>query len=104
MSNDQQSSVKDPRGAGNPNAESEHGLAGDMGVSSERTGPYEGSENTGTLASSQGRTHGAEDEHDLVAPDGVEHRQAQQVEENTAELPSHEEIRAANPHPHRDEE
>lgn len=104
MSNDQQGDVKDARGAGNPNAESEQGLAGDMGVSSERTGAFEGTENTGTLSSSQGRTHGAEDEHDLVAPDGVEHRQTQEVEENTAELRSHEEIRAANPHPHREDE
>ncbi len=27
----------------------------------------------------------------------------QEVEENTAELPSHDHVRAANPHPHRDE-
>ena len=89
--------------AANPNAESEEGLAGELGLSSERT-DFEGIEGTGTLASSQGRTHGAEEEHELVAPTGIEHRQTQDVEENPARLRSHEEIRAANPHPRRDEE
>ena len=89
--------------AANPNGESEQGLSGGMGVSSERT-EFEGIESTGTLGSSQGRTHGAEEEHPIVAPEGTEHRQTQEVEENPAELRSHEEIRAANPHPNRDDD
>lgn len=89
--------------AGNPNAEGEQGLAGDMGVSSERTGPFEPDsvEGTGTPASAQGRTDGAEEP---VADTVVEHRQVQEVEDNTATLRPHEDIRAANPHPHRDDE
>ena len=93
-----------PSSAGNPNAESEHGLAGDMGVSSERTGPFEDVEGTGTSGSAQGRTDGATETHPgQVEPSTEEHHQVQEVEENSAELRSHEEIRAANPHPHRDE-
>lgn len=56
--------------AGNPNASTSAGLAGDMGVSSERTGPADevgtgglgdlGSfSGTGTVGSAQGRTHGS---------------------------------------------
>ncbi|CAN5511521.1 hypothetical protein BH10ACT10_BH10ACT10_10670 [soil metagenome] len=41
-----------------PNAGGPEGLAGDMGVSSERTGGFEGVEGTGTAASAQGRTDG----------------------------------------------
>ena len=41
-----------------PNASGPESLAGDMGISSERTGPFEGIEGTGTLVSSQGRTDG----------------------------------------------
>ena len=90
--------------AGNPNAESEHGLAGDMGVSSERTGPFEDVEGTGTSGSAQGRTDGASETHPgQVEPSTEEHHQVQDVEENTAELPPHEHVRAVNPHPHRDE-
>ncbi len=86
--------------AGNPSGESEPGLDGDLGVSSERTGPFDDIEGTGTDASAQGRTHGAQD--DQPEPVVEEHRQQQDVEENTAELPSHDDIRAANPHPRRD--
>jgi hypothetical protein len=90
--------------AGNPNAESEHGLEGDLGVSSERTGPFEGVEGTGTVGSAKGHTDGDVETHpDQVEPSTEEHRQVQEVEENTAELPSHEHIREANPHPQRDD-
>ncbi|NUR05904.1 MAG: hypothetical protein HOQ45_02695 [Nocardioidaceae bacterium] len=41
-----------------PNAGGPEGLAGDMGVSSERVGRPDGIEGTGTLASAQGRTDG----------------------------------------------
>lgn len=42
---------------GNPSGESEPGLAGDLGVSSERTdADLSGIEGTGTTASAQGRT------------------------------------------------
>lgn len=86
--------------AGNPNGESEAGLAGDMGVSSERVDPTGGVQGTGTSASAQGRTHGAEP--DRGEPVETDHRQRQEVEENSAELPSHDKVRAANPHPQRD--
>lgn len=89
--------------AGNPSAESEEGLAGDLGVSSERTGPFGGVEGTGTVGSAQGRTNGASETHPgQVEPSAEEHRQVQEVEENTAEPPSHGHVRAANPHPRRD--
>ena len=41
-----------------PNAAGPEGLAGDMGVSSERDGPFEGIEGTGSLASVQHHTDG----------------------------------------------
>ena len=41
-----------------PNAGGPEGLAGDMGVSSERDGPFEGIEGTGSLASVQHHTDG----------------------------------------------
>ena len=41
-----------------PNADSADGLAGDMGVSSERHGPFEGIEGTGSLSSAQETTDG----------------------------------------------
>jgi hypothetical protein len=90
--------------AGNPNAESEHGLEGDLGVSSERTGPFEGIEGTGTVGSAKGHTDGDVETHPGQGePSTEEHRQVQEVEENTAEVPSHEHVREANPHPTRDE-
>ena len=93
-----------PGQMGNPSGESDEGLSGDLGVSSERTGPFEGVEGTGTSGSAQGRTDGATETHPgQVEPSTEEHHQVQEVEENSAELRSHEEIRAANPHPHRDE-
>jgi hypothetical protein len=50
-----------------PNAAGPQGLAGDMGISSERT-DFEGIEGTGTMASSQSRTDGEEE----VMPDPEE--------------------------------
>ena len=41
-----------------PNASGPEGLAGDMGLSSERHGPFEGIEGTGSLVSAQGATDG----------------------------------------------
>ncbi len=41
-----------------PNASSAEGLAGDMGLSSEREGPFEDIEGTGSLASAQHSTDG----------------------------------------------
>ena len=41
-----------------PNAGGPEGLAGDMGLSSERTDGFEGVEGTGSPASAQGRTDG----------------------------------------------
>lgn len=41
-----------------PNAGGPEGLSGDMGVSSERSGPFEGIEGTGSLASAQHSTDG----------------------------------------------
>ncbi len=88
----------------NPSGESDEGLSGDLGVSSERTGPFEGVEGTGTSGSAQGRTDGDAETHPGQArPSSEVHRQEQEVEENTAEVPSHDDVRAANPHPRRDE-
>jgi hypothetical protein len=41
-----------------PNASSPEGLAGDMGLSSEREGPFEDIEGTGSLSSAQHSTDG----------------------------------------------
>jgi hypothetical protein len=41
-----------------PNAGGPEGLAGDLGLSSERTGGFEGVEGTGSSASAQGHTDG----------------------------------------------
>ena len=41
-----------------PNASGPEGLAGDMGLSSERRGPFEGIEGTGSQASAQRATDG----------------------------------------------
>jgi hypothetical protein len=96
--------VSTPGQAGNPSGESEPGLEGDLGISSERVGRFEGVEGTGTLASAQGRTHGDSSTYeDPTKPVTEEHRQVQEVEENPAALGSHDDIRAANPHPHRED-
>ena len=63
-----------------PNASGPEGLAGEMGISSEREGPFEGIEGTGSLASTAGSTDGesptdrgphgdAESSEDLDKPD-----------------------------------
>jgi hypothetical protein len=95
-----------PGRAANPNAESAHGLAGDMGISSERTHPFgsDSIEGTGTVGSARGHTDGEVETHPgQVEPSDEVHRQEQDVEENTASLPSHDHIREANPRPTRDE-
>jgi hypothetical protein len=48
-----------------PNASGPDGLAGDMGISSERADGFEGVEGTGSAASTRGRTDGE----DPVLPD-----------------------------------
>lgn len=96
-----------PGRAANPSAESEQGLAGDMGISSERTGPFPGDsvEGTGTVGSARGHTEGEVETHpDQVVPREVVHRQEQDVEENPATLPSHDHVREANPRPTRDDQ
>jgi hypothetical protein len=63
-----------------PNASSPEGLAGDMGISSERQGPFEDIEGTGSLASAASSTDGesptdrglhgdAEESQELEKPD-----------------------------------
>jgi hypothetical protein len=94
-----------PGRAANPNAESEAGLAGDLGVSSERTGPFDPGtiEGTGTVGTARGSTDGEVETHPgEVVPSTEVHRQVQDVEENTATLPPHEHIRQTHPHPHSD--
>jgi hypothetical protein len=92
--------------AANPNAESEEGLAGDMGISSERTDFDPNSiEGTGTVGTARGHTDGEVETHpDQVEPSEIVHRQSQEVEENPATLPSLEHIREANPRPTRDDD
>jgi hypothetical protein len=93
-----------PGRAANPNAESAHGLAGDMGISSERTHPFgsDSIEGTGTVGSARGHTDGEVETHPgQVEPSDEVHRQEQEVEANTASLPSHDHIREANPRPTR---
>ena len=62
--------VEEDAEAGNPNAGTSAGLAGDMGISSERTGPADENstdglgdlndfEGTGTVGSARARTHGS---------------------------------------------
>ncbi len=87
--------VENDAEAGNPNASSSGGLSGDMGVSSERTGPadetgteglgdLEDFEGTGTVGSARSRTHGAVPT--TGGPDLPESDESQ----NPAEVPSHE--------------
>jgi hypothetical protein len=83
------------RDAANPNAASSSGLEGDMGVSSERTGPADETstgglgelddfEGTGTVGSARGRTHGT------VPTTGGPELPKSDESENPAEVPSHE--------------
>lgn len=99
--------------AGNPNASSSSGLEGDMGISSERTGPADETgtgglgdlEGTGTVGSARSRTHGQvpttggpdlesapgrDPEEDLPHhPDDQAVPKRTVGESNTAEVPSH---------------
>lgn len=81
--------------AGNPNAASSAGLEGDMGISSERTGPADETgtdglgdlddlEGTGTVGSARSRTHGSKPT--TGGPDLPGSDESQ----NPAEVPSHE--------------
>jgi hypothetical protein len=99
----------------NPNADSPDGLAGDMGISSERKGSdTTGIEGTGSVGSSVAGTHGSsetkpeqdkdqnlEDIEEGTDPDsrtefstGIDRTVG---EDNPAELPSHENDPARNP-------
>jgi hypothetical protein len=80
--------------AANPNAASSSGLAGDMGISSERTGPADETgtgglgelddlEGTGTVGSARGRTHGS------APTTGGPELPKSDESENPAEVPSH---------------
>lgn len=110
----------------NPNAAGRHGLAGEMGVSSERTGPFgggdtadEGIQGTGSHGSAAERTEGkmqtnpgGDDtvrQHTEEPAEGPEMDDTQQeatqdwredqpaAESNTAEVPSHESDPSKNP-------
>lgn len=97
----------------NPNAASSAGLAGDLGLSSERTGPADETgddglgdiQGTGTVGSARSRTHGTvpttggpmledapgRDAADLPPVEGDEAKVHRTVgESNTAEVPPHE--------------
>ena len=87
---------------GNPSGESEQGLAGDLGISSEREGPFEGVEGTGTLASAQGRTDGDSSMHPAdagLAHEGDPARSPDVVDEeaNPAEVHSHDSDPSSHP-------
>ncbi|MGI8901845.1 MAG: hypothetical protein ACR2HA_13140 [Nocardioides sp.] len=87
---------------GNPSGESEQGLAGDLGISSEREGPFEGIEGTGTLASAQDRTDGDSSMHPddaglAHADDPARSPDAVDEETNPAELPSHDSDPSSHP-------
>ena len=93
-----------PGQMGNPSGESDEGLSGDLGVSSERTGPFEGVEGTGTAGPRRAAPTATPRPTPIdVRASSEVHRQEQEVEENPAEVPSHVDVRAANPHPRRDE-
>jgi hypothetical protein len=58
MSGDEKPEHETVNRESHPNAGGPRGLEGDLGLSSERTDGFEGVEDTGTLASAQGRTDG----------------------------------------------
>ncbi|MGH3444560.1 MAG: hypothetical protein ACRDPB_04220 [Nocardioidaceae bacterium] len=73
----------------NPNAAGPEGLEGDMGVSSERAGDFEGVESTGTQGSSAGRSEGSSPTH-VDVPDDPEAERLEpegDVEEGGGALP-----------------
>lgn len=79
--------------AGNPNAASSAGLEGDMGISSERTGPADetgtaglGDLDTGTVGTAKGRTHGSTP---TTRPAHDVEEQSTDVEEHPDDVPSH---------------
>lgn len=88
---DRELEAEDPE-AGNPNAASSAGLEGDLGVSSERTGPADETgtdglgdlEGTGTVGSARSRTHGT------VPTTGGPDLPESDESENPAEVPAHE--------------
>jgi hypothetical protein len=83
--------------AGNPNAASSAGLEGDLGISSERTGPADETGTSGlgdleefqgrTVGTAKGRTHGSTP---TTTPSGTKDQGTEDVESNDAEVPSHE--------------
>jgi hypothetical protein len=83
--------------AGNPNASTSAGLAGDLGVSSERTGPADevgtsglgelGEFATRSVGTARGRTHGSTPT-DVPVPDDPEMREAP-GRDPEADLPPH---------------
>jgi hypothetical protein len=85
----------DDADSANPNAASSAGLEGDMGLSSERTGPadetgtgglgeLDGIEGTGTVGTARSSTHGS------VPTTGGPELPKSDESENPAEVPSHE--------------
>jgi hypothetical protein len=88
----------------NPNAEGPDRLAGDMGLSSERT-DFEGVEGTGTVGSAKGATDGSQpteppgDPEEPVRPHPQDPAEGADDEEevNPAEVPAHENDPAKNP-------
>jgi hypothetical protein len=81
--------------SGNPNAATSAGLEGDMGISSERTGPADETGTAGlgdldrfatrSVGTAKGRTHGSTPTATSAAPEGPE----MDEEQNPAEVPSH---------------
>ena len=88
---------------GNPSGESEHGLAGDLGTSSEWEGPFTGVEGTGTSASAQGRTDGdspprPDEAGRAHAGDPAAEADSDPVDsDNPADVPSHDSDPTRNP-------
>lgn len=87
--------VEEDAEAGNPNASTSAGLEGDMGISSERTGPanetgteglgeLDDFQKTGTVGSARSSTHGT------VPTTGGPDLPGSDESENPAEVPSHE--------------
>ena len=79
--------------AANPNAASSAGLEGDMGISSERTGPADetgtaglGDLDTVTVGTAKGRTHGSTP---TTRPAHDVEEQSTDVEERPDDVPSH---------------
>jgi hypothetical protein len=86
----------------NPNSAGPERLAGDMGLSSERT-EFDGIEGTGTVGTARGSTDGTQPTEPDEAPvrphpqDPAEGADDPEVEENTAEVPSQQNDPSKNP-------